>query len=191
MKVVDSRKERRVRLIEMLNKDPFLTDAQLAEELDVSIATIRLDRMALNIPELRERTKDVATKAHEKLRSIPGEEIIGELMEIELGHHGKSILRVTNDMVFAKNKILRGHYLFAQANSLAVAIVNTEFALTASASIKFIQPVKLHQRVVALGKVIRQRTNRYHVAISSYVDERLVFEGEVEVADLHDREGER
>lgn len=49
------RNERRKALRELLQKDPFLTDWQLAERLGVSVATIRLDRMALDIPELRER----------------------------------------------------------------------------------------------------------------------------------------
>ena len=35
----------------------LLTDWQLADELKVSVATIRLDRMALDIPELRERAR--------------------------------------------------------------------------------------------------------------------------------------
>ncbi len=55
-----NRQERRDALQELLRKDPFLTDWQLAEALEVSVATIRLDRMALNIPELRERAKTIA-----------------------------------------------------------------------------------------------------------------------------------
>ena len=41
-----------------------------------------------------------------------------------------SILDITQDHVFERNGIARGHHLFAQANSLAVAVINDELALT-------------------------------------------------------------
>ena len=55
-----SKKVRQQRLEAALIKNPFLTDAHLAEQFEVSIQTIRLDRLALGIPELRERTRHMA-----------------------------------------------------------------------------------------------------------------------------------
>ena len=52
-----SKAQRQKELIEMLQADPFYTDEELASLFEVSIQTIRLDRMSLNIPELRERVK--------------------------------------------------------------------------------------------------------------------------------------
>ena len=49
-----SKKVRQQRLEAALIKNPFLTDAHLAEQFEVSIQTIRLDRLALGIPELRD-----------------------------------------------------------------------------------------------------------------------------------------
>ncbi len=43
----------------MLERNPFLTDEQLAKALEVSIQTIRLDRLRMNIPEVRERTRQM------------------------------------------------------------------------------------------------------------------------------------
>lgn len=54
----------------MLQRNPFLTDEQLAKNLAVSIQTIRLDRLSLNIPELRERTRQMAENAQVKLKAI-------------------------------------------------------------------------------------------------------------------------
>ena len=48
-----------------LKNDPFLTDEELAEIFLVSVPTIRLDRLELGIPELRERIKDVAENNYE------------------------------------------------------------------------------------------------------------------------------
>jgi hypothetical protein len=49
----------------------------LSEFFDVSIQTIRLDRMELGISELRERIRSVAEGTYSKLRSIAGKEIVG------------------------------------------------------------------------------------------------------------------
>ena len=47
----------------MMERSPFVTDEELAAQLEVSIQTIRLDRMELGIPELRERTRQAAQEA--------------------------------------------------------------------------------------------------------------------------------
>ena len=52
-----TKKERQQLLLETLEKNPFVTDEQLASTFNVSVQTIRLDRMELSIPELRERIK--------------------------------------------------------------------------------------------------------------------------------------
>lgn len=184
------RRKRREKLTQLLKTDPFLTDQQIAEFLGVSVATIRLDRMALNIPELRERTKDMAALAQSKLRAMQGAEVIGELIDIELGSFGISILGVTHEMVFERNQILRGHYLFAQGNSLAVAVVNSELALTATANVRFSKAVKLNERVIAKANVIEIQGNRYRIHVESKVHDELVFRGEFIVADVGNKEVE-
>jgi DeoR/GlpR family transcriptional regulator of sugar metabolism len=55
-----SKIERQRQLARYLERDPFLTDVDLSKILRVSIQTIRLDRLDLKIPELRERLKNVA-----------------------------------------------------------------------------------------------------------------------------------
>lgn len=56
------KKERQSLLLEKIKEDPFLTDEILAEKFKVSIQTIRLDRLELGIPEVRQRTKNLAQK---------------------------------------------------------------------------------------------------------------------------------
>ena len=119
----------------------------------MSIQTVRLDRMELSIPELRERIKHVATKQHEEdVKSLPLEEVVGEIIDIELDRHAISIFEVKIEHVFKRNQIARGHHLFAQANSLAVAVIDEELALTAKSTIRYIRPVKLGERVVAKAR---------------------------------------
>lgn len=78
----------------------------------MSIQTVRLDRMELSIPELRERIKHVATKQHEEdVKSLPLEEVVGEIIDIELDRHAISIFEVKVEHVFKRNQIARGHHL--------------------------------------------------------------------------------
>ena len=78
----------------------------------------------------------------DEVRSLPIEEVIGEIIDIELDESAISIFDVKKEHVFKRNAIARGHHLFAQANSLAVAVINDELALTAKANIHFTRPVK-------------------------------------------------
>src|SRR5690625_2723470 len=124
--------ERQRLLRETIEQTPFITDEELAKKYAASIQTIRLDRMELSIPELRERIKAVSkNQSNETIRALPLEEVIGEIIDLELYKRAISILIIRPEHVFARNKIARGHHLFAQANSLAVAVINDELALTA------------------------------------------------------------
>ncbi|MCK9524682.1 MAG: transcription factor FapR [Limnochordia bacterium] len=183
------RQDRRTALQELLRGDPFLTDWQLADELKVSVATIRLDRMALDIPELRERARKIAARTYSEVRALQGEEVVGELIELSLGQQGTSVLMVTDQMVFARNQIVRGHFLFAQGNSLAVALVDSDIVLTKNADVRFYQTVRLGERVVAKASVTSTQGNRYYVSVNSYVHDEIVFSGEFVVVDVTGKGG--
>ncbi|WP_163536760.1 transcription factor FapR [Gracilibacillus sp. YIM 98692] len=178
-----SKKDRQVLLKETIEEKPFITDETLAQMFSVSIQTIRLDRMGLGIPELRERIKSVATSNwNETVKALPLEEVIGEIVDLELDERAISILDITEEHVFSRNKIARGHHLFAQANSLAVAVINDELALTANANIHFTRQVAQGERVVAKAKVLRtDKRKRTLVEVHSYVENEKVFTGTFEM----------
>ncbi|PLR97319.1 transcription factor FapR [Bacillus sp. T33-2] len=179
-----NKRERQQLLAETIKENPFITDEELAEKFTVSIQTIRLDRLELSIPELRERIKSVAEKRIEdEVRSLPLEEVIGEIIDIELDKSAISIFDVKQEHVFKRNRIARGHHVFAQANSLAVAVINDELALTAKASIQFTRSVKENERVIAKARVTRidADTGRTTVEVSSYVNSELVFKGDFQM----------
>lgn len=179
-----TKKERQGLLTSTIKENPFITDEELAEKFAVSVQTIRLDRLELSIPELRERIKNVAEKRFEdEVRSLPLEEVIGEIIDINLDKSAISIFDVKEEHVFKRNKIARGHHLFAQANSLAVALINDELALTAKANIQFKRSVKQDERVIAKAKVLRidEELGRTFVDVQSFVNNELVFHGEFEM----------
>ncbi len=173
-----SKAERQRQLKETITETPFITDEHLAKKFSVSIQTIRLDRMELSIPELRERIKYVASNRwNEMVKALPLDEVIGEIIDLELDKRAISILDIRPDYVFSRNKIARGHHLFAQANSLAVAVIDDELALTAKAEIKFIRQVKEGERVIAKAAVKGEEKGFTIVQVESFVDKEKVFSG--------------
>ncbi|RBW67518.1 transcription factor FapR [Bacillus taeanensis] len=173
-----NKKERQKLLEQTIQHTPFITDEELAAKFKVSVQTIRLDRLELSIPELRERIKHVAEKQLDEVKALSIEEVIGEIIDLQLDQSAISILDIKEEHVFSRTSIARGHHLFAQANSLAVAIINDKLALTTAANIRFARQVKKGERVVAKAKVIRNDQGRTTVEVMSYVDQELVFSGD-------------
>lgn len=171
------KKKRQQDLVKTLDNNPFATDEELASHFKVSIQTIRLDRMELGIPELRERLKTMAVQSFDTVRSLQPSEVIGEVIELQLDNYGISLLEISDDQVFKKTGIARGHYIFAQANSLAIALINQEIALTAKADIRFVRPVFLNERLVAKAKVLNRKDDRSEIEVKTYVDKEEVFIG--------------
>lgn len=173
------KKERHQQLMKMIEDNPFITDQDLTRMLRVSIQTIRLDRMELGIPELRERLKLMAEQSYDQVRSLPLDEVIGDIIDLQLDRSGISIFEIRQEHVFSRTKIARGHHLFAQANSLAVAVIDDEIALTATADIRFVRQVKLGEKCIAKAYVrsISGERHKAKVEVFSYVGEELVFQG--------------
>lgn len=183
-----SKRERQQRLEEKIARDPFLTDEELSEFFDVSIQTIRLDRMELGISELRERIRSVAEGTYSKLRSITGKEIVGELIDLEPGKRGISILETGEAMSFEKTNIVRGQFIYAQAESLAIAVIDAEVALIGVANIKYKQPVRAGQKLVAQAEVVKQRGNKFFVWVKIRLKMQEVFRGKFILVSLDDWE---
>lgn len=171
------KKERQSILVEKLKEDPFLTDEELAEAFSVSVPTIRLDRLELGIPELRERIKNVAEKNYDKVKSLQSKEIVGELVDISLNQSGISILETDNSMVFEKTKIVRGHFIYSLAESIAIAVIDAHVALVGVANIKYKTPVYSGSKLIARAEVKRKRENSFIVWVKITEKQTEVFRG--------------
>jgi len=172
-----AKSKRQELLSRYLKGNPFLTDDELAHILGVSIQTVRLDRWRLSIPELRERLKEVAQGIYGQVKSLEKEEWIGKLIDLELGRSGVSILEVSEEMTLKRTRVARGDYIFAQANCLAVALIDTEVALTGTARISFRRPVYYGEKVIARAFISRRKENKYVVRVASKVQDETVFQG--------------
>ncbi len=173
------KRQRHQQLSKLLEENPFLTDRELTRLLKVSIQTIRLDRLELAIPELRERLKLMAERPYDSVRSLPLHEVIGDILDLQLDKSGISLFEIAAEHVFSRSGIARGHHVFAQANSLAVAVINDEIALTASADIRFIRPARLGEKCIAKAYVRSHggQKGKAKVEVFTYVGEEMVFQG--------------
>lgn len=168
---------RQEQLAQAIENNPFVTDEELTKQFQVSIQTIRLDRLELGIPELRERIKQMAAESYDQVRSLPLNEVIGEVIDLQLDKSGISMFEIREEHVFSRNKIARGHHIFSQANSLAVALINDEVALTAAADIKFLRPVKYGEKCIAKAYIRSISKGKAKVEVFTYVGEEMVFQG--------------
>ncbi len=173
------KRQRQQQLSAVIDQNPFITDEELTQRFDVSIQTIRLDRMELGIPELRERMKLMAEQSYDQVKSLPLHEIIGDIIDLQLDKSGISLFEVKEEHVFSRTHIARGHHIFAQANSLAVAVINDEIALTAKAEIRFIRSVKLGEKCIAKAYLRPSNVEKSNakVEVFTYVGDELVFQG--------------
>ena len=176
------KKIRQEQLIEKVKSKPFLTDEELAKQLDVSVQTIRLDRLELGIPELRGRIRKMAENAQNKVKAIQSNEVVGELIDLELGRSGISLLKITEDMVFGKTQIAKGHFMFSQADSLAMAIVDAPMAVTGVANVKYKVPVHVGEKLIAKGEkliakaeIVKVRGNKYFIWVKTHNETQEVF----------------
>ena len=170
-----AKKIRHEQLKNLIEHSPFVTDEELAIRFGVSIQTIRLDRMEMGIPELRERTRQVAQEAHANPKAIASQDMVGEILDLELGKSGISTMVVSPLMVFEKTKLARGHHIFAQANSLALAVMDAPAAVTGVANIKYKIPVRAGEKLVAKAEVIRIRGNKVFIWVKTRNELEEVF----------------
>ncbi|HLV08625.1 MAG TPA: transcription factor FapR [Halanaerobiales bacterium] len=169
-----SKEERQKQLNTLLENNPLLTDRELADRFYVSIQTIRLDRMKMGIPEVRERTKTAAS-AYARLKSVNEGEVIGKLIELELNKYARSVLETTVEMALQRSQIIRGHYLFAQANSLAVAVINASSVLTGTANLKFHKTVHIGDVIIAEATLVNTEGKKNYIKVNSYLKKEKIF----------------
>lgn len=176
-KKVCKKAERHQRLLEAIKANPFITDEELAEIFKVSIPTIRLDRLELSIPEVRKRTREMAAHFLGRSQSLDDQEIVGEVIEIQPGVRGISLLETDQNMCLSKCDIIRGHIIFAQANSLANAVVDLPVALTGKADVRFLRTVRAGERLIAKAEVTEKKGHRFNIDVMIRSKEEIVCTG--------------
>lgn len=189
-----SAEERRQELLRLVRENPLLTDDELGQRLGVSVPTVRLDRLRLGVPPQHERARQLAGLALGDLRSLAETDVVGNLVEVARGRYARSLLTTAPRMAFLNRDLIRGHFLFGQANSLAVAVVDADEVVTASARVRFLRPVYVGAVVEAraeVRQVVRGKRENWWVDVVSTVAAQPVFRGSFILAVLAPHEASR
>jgi acyl-CoA thioesterase FadM len=172
---VQVKQRRYKRLLGLLDADPLLPDSRLALELGVSVGTIRLDREALKVPGLRERTRLMAERASSRLTSMKQEEVLGEIIELEPNRRALSIFPTNREYAFRHTNLIADHYIYAQAATLAIAVVREALAIVAAARVQFSHSARVGDKLTALARVGTHKDNKYVVSVHTRAGEREIF----------------
>lgn len=171
------RKNRQDKLLKLIEKNPLLSDENLAASLGASVSTIRLDRAILGVPELRERTRTMAQKATSRLRSLKQSEVVGDLLELEPNKWALSVLETKKDMAFRDTDMVWDHYIYAQAGSIAIAVVEADLVILDSMRGEYKGHARVGDSLVARAKVGVNRDEKYIVSVRTKVGEKEIFVG--------------
>lgn len=161
------KKERHMKLRSILKTNPFMKDSELADVLNVSVATIRIDRGELGIAEYRERVKDMA-------KNVAGKNSF-DIVDMELYHEGISIITTDDVVTYEGTDIVKGQAMFGIAENLALDIIDAKKALIRVANVKYIKEVKKGEKLVAKIEVIRNKETEYIVWVKIRSNQVEVF----------------
>lgn len=164
-------------MLKLIEQNPLATDEQLATILTASISTIRLDRAVLGVPELRERMRSMAQKATSRLRSLKQSEVVGDLLELEPNKWALSVLETRREMAFRETDMVWDHYIYAQASSIAIAVVEADFVIVDSMRGEYKGHARVGDALVARAKVGVNKDDKYIVSVRTKVGDREIFVG--------------
>jgi len=171
------KKNRQDRLLKLLEHNPLATDEELAASLTASVSTIRLDRAVLGVPELRERMRFMAQKATSRLRSLKQSEVVGDLLELEPNKWALSVLETRREMAFRETDMVWDHYIYAQASSIAIAVVEADLVIVDSMRGEYKGHARVGDSLVARAKVGVHKDDKYIVSVRTKVGEKEIFVG--------------
>ncbi|MBR1656987.1 MAG: transcription factor FapR [Synergistaceae bacterium] len=185
-----TRKLRQDRLAEIIESNPMITDNELASCLNVSVSTVRLDRALMGVPELRERIRSMAQDAMSKLRSLSPGEVIGDLLELEPDKWALSVLKTAKDMAFRFTDIVSDNYIYAQAGSIAVAVINAAQVIIGSMRGHYRGHAHVGDVLIARAKVGVNHEGKKIVSVRTRAGDREIFVGRFIIEVLDQKEGE-
>ena len=185
----NEKQKRQEKLSALLEQNPLYTDEDLSRLLKVSLSTIRLDRALMGVPELRERTRQMAERAVSRLRSLKQEEFIGELLGLEPNIWALSTLQTTKEMAFRHTNQVWDQYIYAQASTLAIAVVEAVLVVVTAFRGRYSAPAIVGDRLVARAKVGVHEGSKYIVSVHTTVNDREIYVGRFIVKALSSADG--
>jgi hypothetical protein len=131
----------------------------------------------LNVPELRERARQMAESSTSRMASLKPEGVFGEIVDLEPNRLAFSVLSTNRGYAFKHTDFVADHYIYTQAASLALAVVNEDLVLVVSARARFRKPARVGDRLMAYAKVGTHKENKYVVSVRTRIANIEIFVG--------------
>lgn len=163
------KEERRAAMAEMLRHDPSKTDRDLAAAFSVSVATVRLDRKMLGIPQMKDRL-EAAVAGSGGADSFHDMTIIS----LERGKSGLALVRTTEEMA-GEGGIIPAERLYGISAELVRAVIGKPFAPTQVGNIKYKTPCGAGMQLAASAKVSHMRGSKQYIHVQITTKETEVF----------------
>ena len=179
MKPLNTKEERRKNIHETVRQNPMLTDSELANLFSVSQATIRLDRQALGIPEMRKRIKNAIQKNMISVDRYHGEI---EILQLELNRKGLALITITSDMV-DNSGYVPAEKMYGVSVELAKRLIGNKLDPTQVGNIKYKTAISAGKKLVVKMKVARVKETKEYIYIVFYDREHEVFRAKF-IADI-------
>ena len=190
LKDMPARKLRQNMLAKIIESNPMITDNELASRLEVSVSTVRLDRALMGVPELRERIRTKDQDAMSRLRSLSPAEVIGDLLELEPDRWALSVLRTAKDMAFRFTDIVSDNYVYAQAGSIAVAVINAASVIIGSMRGQYSGHAHGGDILIARAQVGVNHEGKRIVSVRTKAGNREIFVGRFIIEVLEQKAGD-
>lgn len=158
--------QRRDSIQSLLRQHPCLTDGDLAEKFSVSSATIRLDRQALGIPQMRDRM-ELLVAGHPEARGLT-------ILDKDIGVKGVGLFQTSEEMMDSLG-VVAAEKLYGAAAAFAESLAGVPFASTQVGNIKYKIAVKPGTALVVKGRIVLVRGNKKHIYISFFDGEKEVY----------------
>ncbi len=165
------KKERRGLVREEFRHHPSFTDEELAVKLAVSVATIRLDRQQLGIPQLRDRMEQAVQKVAEFPSDLRSDV---KILDITPGEKGIAMVTTTDEMLNFSG-FVPAERLYGMAAGLAEAVLEQPAGAAQVGNIKYKEPIGAGVQLIAKAKVVRMRGQRKYVWVFVMRNETEVF----------------
>jgi acyl-coenzyme A thioesterase PaaI-like protein len=103
--------------------------------------------------------------------------VVGDLLELEPNKLALSVLETRREMAFRETDIVWDHYIYAQASSIAIAVVEADLVIVDSVRGEYKGHARVGDSLVARAKVGLHKDNRYIVSVRTQVGEKEIFVG--------------
>jgi uncharacterized protein (TIGR00369 family) len=129
--------------------------------------------MTADIETRRRRLIAMDIRTHQQI----DESLCGKPILLEDGVSRVELLTAEN-MAVDKSGLVHGGFVFGLADYAAMIAVNHPNVVLGSAEVKFLKPVKIHEKIEAKASVHRKDGRKQTVAVTVHRGEEAVFQGE-------------